>query len=310
MGHKFRLCFRLPEDSSFTGDEESIAILEHNGESLELVAIDKEKKLSLSKRFVINGGPYDTVEEAEKAGEAARVALLYYAITRRVGINLSEYEPGGRLTDAGKEFFSADINAPVLDDWLGLTVFEAEPSPQFVRFDMSIQVRKSTQTFVKTMEDSFRRYALTSPRAEVAIGLFTSSFFENTPSARFLSLYMSLEVLLEPLPRTEEAQEHVDALIKTTKTAKVPKEDKESLLGALGWLKKESIKQTFIKLADRLLSGSLYDSLSPEEFFDKISRIRNDLVHRGIADPTELVNIVLDLEKLVVDILRHQFEET
>lgn len=49
MGYKFRLCFQLPEDSSFTGDEESISILAHNDESLELVAIDKEKKPPLVK---------------------------------------------------------------------------------------------------------------------------------------------------------------------------------------------------------------------------------------------------------------------
>ena len=177
-----------------------------------------------------------------------------------------------------------------------------------VGFPASLEVGRSTQAFVKTMQDAFRRYALSS-RAEVAIRLFTDSFFENTPRARFLFLYMSIEVLLEPLPRSPEAQELVSEMMEIARMAEIPKEDRELLLSALGGLKNESIRKTGGKLADRFLSGSLYDSLSPEEFFDKINRIRNALVHQGEVDLNELVDIVPELERFVGDILRHHFEE-
>lgn len=310
MGYKFRLCFQLRKDCSFTGDEESVEFLTRNGESLTLVATDKEKKLGSSKRFVLGSRAYNTVEEATKAGEAARVALLYYAITDRVGIDFGKYEPAGGLTKAGKEMFSAQLGAPVLNDRLGLTVFEAESNPRFIRIPATFSVGKSTQAFVDTVSDAYRRYVLVSPRAEVAIELFTISYFESTPSARFLSLYMSLETLLEPLPRSAEAQEHVNALIEITRSAKVPEEDKQSLLGALGWLNKESIAQTGRKVADKLLGGNLYDSLPPGQFFAKIYRMRNDLVHRGVADRNELARVVGELGRFVGDILRHQFNET
>ena len=296
MGYKFRLSFLLPEDSSFIGDEESTEVLARNSESLKLVARDKEKGLGSSNRFDLIGGRYVTFEEAKEAGEAAHVALLYYATTNCVGINFGEYVLAGELTKAG-------------DDRLGLTVFEGEPTYRLVGLPVSLEVGRSTQAFVKTMQDAFRRYALTSPRAEIATELFTASFFENPPRARFLFLYMSFEVLLEPLPRSPEAQELVSEMMEIARNAEIPKEDRESLLSALGGLKKESIRKTGGKLADGLLSGSLYDSLSPEEFFDKINRIRNDLVHQGEVDLNELVDIVPELEGFVGDILRHHFKE-
>ncbi len=123
-------------------------------------------------------------------------------------------------------------------------------------------------------------------------------------------------MLFEPSSRSAEAQEHVSALIESTKDAEFPEDldkgrgDKESLLDALKWLKKESIAQTGKKMADKLLPGNQYNSLSPAQFFAKIYRMRNNLMHRGVADRNKLSRIMSELERFVSDILLRQFNET
>lgn len=310
MRYKFRLCFQLPEDTSFSGDNDSVEFLTTSGEPMWLVAIDKDGQLSSSHRFVLSGGSYDSVEEAKTAGEAAYTALLYYAATNRVGIDFGKYESASSLSNIARERLSAQLGVPVLNDRLGLTIYEAEPAPRFNRFHAEIRVGKSTPALVDALKNAYRRYMLASSRAEIAFQLFTISYFENTPSARFLSLCMSLEALFDPSARSDKAQEHISTLIESTRNSEIPEEDRKSLLGALGRLKKESIAQTGKKMADNLLPGSQYGSLPPEKFFAKIYLMRNDLVHRGIADRNELSRVLIELERFVSDILRCQFNET
>ncbi len=133
MGYKFRICFQLPKDTSFTGDEESVRFLTSSGESMWIMAIDKDGKLGSSNRFAIGGGTYYSVEEAKMAGDAARIALLYYATTNRVGIDFGKYKSASSLAKAGKEMFSAQLGVPVLNDRLGLTVYEADQDPRFIQ---------------------------------------------------------------------------------------------------------------------------------------------------------------------------------
>jgi len=307
MTYKFRLCFRLLGDTTFTGEDESIEFQTRTGETLTLAAVDKERKLNSSNRFSLIGGPYKSVKEANEAGNAARTALLYYAASNRVGIDLGRCAPAGGLTKAGKELFSKKLGAPVLDDYLGLTIFEAELHPLFVQFHAKAVVGKATQTFVGTVGDAFRRYSFSSSRAELATELFTMSHFEGTPSARFLSLFMSLETLMEPAPRSDAAREHVRTLIEATKDAELPQPDKKLLLGALGRLQNESILQTGKKIAQALLADNLYDSLPPDKFFSKVYTLRNNLVHRGIVDRDELSRILGEMDRFVSDILCRQF---
>ena len=89
----------------------------------------------------------------------------------------------------------------------------------------------------------------------------------------------------------------------------MPDDDKNSLLGALGWLKNRSIAQTGRTLAIQLLTGNTYDSLDPGSFFQKVYKLRNDLVHRGAFDPNALHVLVGEIERFVSDILQHQFVE-
>ena len=70
-------------------------------------------------------------------------------------------------------------------------------------------------------------------------------------------------------------------VIAPSKAADIPQDDKLSLLGAIAWLKNQSIAQTGRKMAEDLLGDARFQSLRAEEFFYKMYKTRNDLVHRG-----------------------------
>lgn len=140
--------------------------------------------------------------------------------------------------------FSKRIRAPVQEDYLGITIFEAGPMPKFFGANFKGKVGISIDTFVESLQQTCCRYTVESPQVSLAAELYSMSHVESTSRARFLTLVMCLEVMIEPPPRSEKILSHVRSLIEATKTLEIPDEDKNSLLGAMSWLKRESISQT------------------------------------------------------------------
>jgi hypothetical protein len=307
--YKFRLCFQLSGEGTFSGDREKIEFSAGpTGQSLTLSPLDGEKTMKSSSRFSLIGGQYQTEQEALASAEAARTAVLMYATTNRIGINVGQHSIRGFvITDEGKRMLSEQFGEPIIEDHLGITIFEAEPAPRFVGIHAKGVVGKSTEAFIESVERSFQRLEFNSPRAELAAELYTASHFETSANARFLALFMTLEALMTPAPRSQAARKHVEQLIDATKAADIPDDDKRSLAGAIAWLKNQSIAQTGQRMANELLGDATYQSLRAGEFFNKLYKTRNDLVHRGVVDRDALHILVGDADQFVSDILRRHF---
>lgn len=311
MEYKFRFCFEFAHGGTFTGEGESIEFLANNeSDSLKITAVDGEKKFNSSCRFSLSGGPYPSVDDAQSAAEHAKLAVIKYSINKRVGIDIGNNELPGGLTIEGKKYLSDQYGSPVLQDSLGITVFEATPTPLFFRFQMKGVVGKSTEDFVESVKKDFKKISHVSKKAELASELFVMSHLEATTRARFLAIFMSLEALFEPIKRSEDVQEHVDYLISKTKKSGINRSDKDSMIGALSWLKSESISQTGKRIASDLLSGNTYFDLEPVLFFKRIYELRNGLIHRGSVNTAELHSIISEFERFVSDILEKQFEKS
>lgn len=308
MEYKFRFCFEFAHKGTFTGDGEVIEF-SANGkcDQLMLSAVDGEKKFCISSRFSLSGDPYSTKEEAKIAAEHAKLAVIKYSINQRVGIDIGNNKLPGGLTNEGKEMLSKQHGAPVLDDRLGATIFEAKPTPLFFRYKMNGVVGKSTEAFVENIKNSFKQYSFISKKSELASELFVMSHLETTTRARFLAIFMSLEALFDPIKRVMSTRAHVDKLISITKHADLVQSDKDSLQGALSWLKNESIAQTGKRIAVEYLGGNEYYALDPESFFKKIYELRNGLIHRGATNMAELHSIIGEFERFVSDVLDRQF---
>jgi len=72
-------------------------------------------------------------------------------------------------------------------------------------------------------------------------------------------------------------------------------------------LKNQSIAHTGRRLAEELLGNATYQSLRAGEFFNKLYKTRNDLVHRGVVDRDALHVLVGDTDQFVSDILQRHF---
>lgn len=120
---------------------------------------------------------------------------------------------------------------------------------------------------------------------------------------------MTVEALLDPLPRSLEAQTHVDTLIELTRKSAISKEEKESMLGSLRWLRCESINQAGKRMVTMRLGSQTYGERSAPSFFTFFYQMRSNLVHGNLPFPTleEVGNVTGTLEVFVADLLTNPF---
>lgn len=308
---KYRLLFQLAHSSTFSGEEETAEItVAATGEQITLQATSGGRTLGSSSQFALTGGPFDTEQEAQRAGEAAMTAVLYNAVKNRVGINLGTRYPSTVLTLAGKAIFSERLGKRVEADNLGLVIYEAEPKPAFLYPNMVMVVRRGLHTFTDTIAAAYQRYTLPSERIQLALELFASSFFEKTPRARFLILVIALEVLLERERRTEDVQALVQDFMTTARMADLPTIEKQPLLSGLEALVYKSVGQSGRELAKESLEGETYAGLTPDKFFNKIYKMRSNLTHgeSDVLTDRSVQDILTETERFVSDMLLAHFE--
>ncbi len=244
MAYRFRIAFRLADGYKINTDAEGLDLASGaDGQDIKLVSGEGDGKfLKECTRLVLKGGPFQREEEARSAAGAARNALLYYAVCTTTGIDLGREEPAGGLTNAGKAFLEEKLGTPVLNDRLGTTIFEAAPPPTFIRIDAKAEAGKSATRFTELFQQSYQDHDSVSDKVDLAAELFSLSRFEITTRARFLITWMSLEVLVQQGKRSEAAQAVIDQLVVDTRASRLPKEEIEPLINALGNLKRESIR--------------------------------------------------------------------
>ncbi|HSW00698.1 MAG TPA: hypothetical protein VLI39_11030 [Sedimentisphaerales bacterium] len=117
---------------------------------------------------------------------------------------------------------------------------------------------------------------------------------------------MAIEALLDRSLRSQSAVEHVETMITATEESEsLSAEEKQSLLGSLGWLKHESINQAGRKLASGRLGGRKYMEKQAPAFFSYCYGIRSRLVHGEHPLPTqqEIGSVGAQLEVFVSDLL-------
>ena len=117
--------------------------------------------------------------------------------------------------------------------------------------------------------------------------LLTSYHFEISLRAKFLTLILAAEALLEADEKTENVKLLVDKFKSDTNNAKISKEEKASILGSLRWLYRDSISQSLKKMADNYLYDKTYQGMSSRKFIKTCYEARSKLVHTGSLNGTE-----------------------
>ncbi len=310
MKYAFRVVFRLTSDGVLSSEKQFLEFTaEHDGTPLKLSSGTKGSTIDECDRFSISGRDFHSAEEADRAAESVRQSLLLYSARARIGIDLGQSSLRAfGMSAYGRALVAKQVGAErVLEDHLGITVYEAEPPPAFVRMNMSGKATRPAETLTAALAGSVGKVRFLSRKAETAAGLYALSHFVGRAPARFLLLFIALEALFQPSKRSAKVQAHVDALTElTTKNTDLSNEERQAISSAISFLRTDSIAITGKQLAATTLKGELYDSLPPDAFFGKIYKIRNDLVHRGVMDPEQLHALVGEVDRFVADVVaRH-----
>jgi len=184
-------------------------------------------------------------------------------------------------------------------------LFKSDPPPSFASTSASVKRVVTKQQFETVFAVALAAPELLSARETIALELFNASFFQVSADARFLMLVMSIEALLDAEPLSEPAVVHVKKLLTLTResTELLPAE-KQSLMGRLEWLKRESIRQSGLRYIKRL-SGREYMGYPAAKFFDYCYKLRSALTHGSCPLPaqSDVGRAAANLEVLVSDLL-------
>ena len=300
----FRLRFHLPKHHSINCENQNLEIPTHDDEPpIRLRGHDGDGTIKSARRLILSGGPYSSEHEASAAGIRARNALMLYSIRSHVGIDLGKNHSTGGMSNHLKKVLESQSGAQFFDDVHGLFIYDGMEETRFVHVgDATLIAGHSMGAFVEQFQQAHSSEFAPTPKQEVAFELFGAAQFELSLRSRFLTLVMSIESLLDPIDRERPVQDHVRTLIERTEQSELSTNERESLVGSLRWLLKDSIGRTGTKLATRLLGGNTYGGTIPGRFFRHCYDLRSQLVHRG-ESADDLGTVAGELERFVADLL-------
>lgn len=237
--------------------------------------------------WIVFKGTSGSEDEARREG-AILIDQLRRAFARlRVTAELGK-APRGGFTAYGRKLIADATGRTILDDVHGLMVYRTDDNPQFLSLGTPrMFVTQSEWRVEQTLTAAFGQPL--STEEQIAWDLFSGSAFEYSANARLLLLVMAVETLLTPPGRSPSALALVERLIATTEgEATLSRRERDSLLGSLRWLRKESITQSGIMLMDRRLNGRTYGGRTAIDIWQDAYNTRSTLAH-GRQAPQDVV---------------------
>jgi len=303
----FRLRFVLAKHSAISFAESQFDLDRLDADRLvQLRSRPKGANISDSRELILISSGWPSQDDALAAGSRCRDALLLASAKWRIGIDIGIGPPKFMMTRAGLEMFQAQAGSKLLNDIHGLMAYPTEPQPRFVSGGADVVLSTPAERFQSAFRSALRLARPISERERLSFDLFNLSFFQLFSHTRLLLLVMSFEAILDPQPRPADVLDHVEQLIRHTRDAThLPPSQVASLVGSLGWLRYESIRQAGKRLAAEKLGACRYDTMTPEDFFDHCYNLRSRLSHGSTPAPTdaELGSAAATFECFMSDIL-------
>jgi hypothetical protein len=195
----------------------------------------------------------------------------------------------------------------ILNDERGPMIYATKLDPLVARVgDIAPFISVPKDKWTSSFQNALNLCEPFTEKERMAFDLFTMAHKSSqSADARFVLLFAAIETLLEPSERPKTSQDHVNELIRNTKKADLPKNEKDSLIGSLWWLLGHSIRTTGRAFVRMRLGERKYGELSAEELFLKSYDLRNRLLHgqQPHVGWREVSNIVAPLEHMVSHLL-------
>lgn len=306
LTYSFRIRFNCSPNDTIQLEASKLAVpVTDQRLSIALHARQDDLPIRDSDQLALVGAGCDSAEEAVAAGVKFQNALMVALARVRVGADFGHRAAKGMLTEHGLKWAEEQIGQRTLNNVHGLMVFQSDPRPRFASINVRMTRGTSHEAFIAAFTEAIAQDPPIAERDLLAYTLFNASFFQPTSDSRFLLLVMAVEALIELAPRSADALTHVGSLIDQTKSSTLSADEKNSILGALCGLRKESISQAGRRLATERLGDRAYGGRPSADFFNYCYRLRSNLVHGNLPTPIfeEVGNAAAPLEVFVSDLL-------
>lgn len=299
-------------DGSYINHEtEDLTLMEgSDGFRVRLKSGEKGIPIKERSRAALIGGPYASKDQSVRAAGMARRALLIWAVSQRVGIDLGDGKIRGGFTDYGKKLLESRVGGPVRNDIHGIDVYPYQDNLSFVSIQPKLLLGKSSQHFIHMIASGFQNPIHLTEKQIVAAELYCSSFFDVSLRSRLVTLMSAVETLLQLRERSPEAAKLVAKLDRAVLESGIDDETINSIRGSLQWLRKESIRQSGRSLSKQLLPDREYLGRPAFEFFLLCYDPRSQIVHNGSArnKTIDLLDVVTPCQQYVADLLVQSFK--
>ena len=302
-----RIRFRIPANKLNVEEAEIIAGTSSNGNQIKLKSADLESPIKDSDWLILVSDGWKAQEDATQNSVPLLDSLCRSLSFHNLGADFGRRMPGGGFFRVFLDQLEKKTGRKILNDDRGIMIYATEQKPMVARAgEASAYISINKEQWTSTFQKAIKLYETFSARESMAFDLFTMAHrVQQSADARFVLLFAAFETLLEPSERPIPIQRHVDKLIEATKNAEIPKDEKDSLVGTLKWMRKYSIRASGRQFVQKHLGDLQFGGISAEELFLKCYDLRNRLLRgqQPFADWKEVSSIVASLEQMVSKLL-------
>lgn len=301
-------CYRLKFYTHSTGvikyAEKKYLFNLPNGSRIQLSCLDSYS-ISTGKELALTSGGYSTKKEAFCSGIAMKNSLLVTGAKLRIGIDAGKNEATCWLNPTKEQNIITTHDTQIVDDVHGVLVYDEEhPITILSAIKGELILASNAQTFSSNLCDFFTVSGVLTEKQKLALELYGASRFEKSYRARFLTLILGIETLLNPEVRRNKVKEVVHHLCTYVAESDLDDSEKKSIKGSLKWLNKDSITQSLRKMAKGYLTDKIYHGFNPEEFIKECYKVRSNLVHNGKSDEENISVLVENLDVYLSDLIQ------
>jgi len=284
----FRLRFFL--HGTGVGTHSDLIEVPIDGHKIVLRAADAGASISAAKELELRGTGFPDRETAEAIGQRLKRALVRSGPKLHVGFDVGTDSPTSSIAAFIRQE-ALERGVQLLNDVHGLAVYCEEPAVRFFRTKAVLTATYPEAHFVDVLRSAYARDRVISPREKLALELYALAHREATPRAKFLTLVTVVEVLAGQGERSKEEIEVVDSLLAALAASAI--REKASLRGALGNLKKKSIRRCCRDFVEGSIGNGRWKK------FDECYELRSNLVHEGHATRDAVNNLLPTIEEIV-----------
>jgi hypothetical protein len=255
-------------------EDQKISSKNHKNEGLSLSCYDS-KTLTESTVFVMSCGGFSSEKKAFDQGVKIKKALLMSGPVLRIGLDVGNDRSSSSISTGLKQSVFKKTGVKIIEDVHGLSVYSEDYPTQVMSISGSGVTQPWTaEEFLNAILDINSKLRDLTEKESLCLELFSASHFEKSERARFITLVLAIESLLEPIKRRKEVAELVGSFLELTNESSLLSQEKASIKGSLQWLYINSISQSLKELALNYLPNKEYNGLPSQKFISKCYDIR------------------------------------